>query len=209
MDYSLFYNYNLLGDVLMVIIKNDIIPSRVATHDDVTILYDEKEEIVGINIFNISSIIKIKSTGLIVLPVNPIIDVINAKLMALGIMPLPYVNESGFKIGEVLTCVEHEESDHLHVLTVDVKDKILNIVCGAPNVALGQKVVVAMLGTMLFDGSRIMPSKLLGIDSEGMLCSPKELHLATASELRGILVLDANAPVGADFFKIQGGQANG
>ena len=113
---------------------------------------------------------------------------------------LEYINESGFKIGKVLTCEEHPESDHLHVLTVDIGNEILDIVCGAPNVEEGQKVVVATPYTTMFDGSEIIPSELRGIKSNGMLCSPRELHLENAPAKRGILVLEDDAEVGSDFF---------
>lgn len=208
MKYSLFYNYNTIGDVLLIIFDNQTIPSKLVKHDDVVVLYHD-ERIVGINIFNISQVIKIKSNGLIVLPANVMIDVINDKLAAYSLPKLDYVQESGFKIGQVLTCIEHEESDHLHVLTVDVKDCVLDIVCGAPNVKAGQKVVVATPGTTMFDGQKIIPSSLRGIASNGMLCSMKELHLLDAPAERGILVLPESANIGDDFFKIQGGQING
>ena len=114
---------------------------------------------------------------------------------------LEYKKESGFKVGKVLTCEEHPDSDHMHVLTVDIGSEVLDIVCGAPNVKEGQKVVVATLGTTMFDGKKIVPSSLRGIKSNGMLCSPRELHLEGAPNVRGILVLDDDAIIGEDFFK--------
>lgn len=203
--YSLFYNYHLLGDVLLIIIENDKKPNRVEKKDDVILLFSD-DNLIGVNIINISSIVKIKSVGKIVLPADPLIDVINNKLTPLGISPLPYVRDSGFHIGKVVSLEEHEESSHLHVLKVDVGDQILDIVCGAPNVKLGQKVVVAMVDTVMFDGTKIVPSTLLGVPSNGMLCSPRELCLENAPAKRGILVLDEDAIVGSDFFMIKGGK---
>ena len=103
-------------------------------------------------------------------------------------------------IGQVVKCEEHPDSDHLHVLTVDIGNEILDIVCGAPNVEEGQKVVVATPYTTMFDGSEIIPSELRGIKSNGMLCSPRELHLENDPAKRGILVLEDDAEVGSDFF---------
>ncbi|MCH5172510.1 MAG: DUF4479 domain-containing protein [Erysipelotrichales bacterium] len=201
-DYALFYDYHTIGDVLLIVKDLETKPDKTVVNGDVVSLY-KNNELIGINIFNISSVLKIKSKGLIVLPMKEMIDVINNILKNAGVETLEYKEESGFKIGHVLTCEEHPDSDHMHVLTVDVKDEILDIVCGAPNVKEGQKVVVATLGTTMFDGKKIVPSELRGIKSNGMLCSPRELHLEGAPQVRGILVLDENAKIGEDFFKLE------
>lgn len=114
----------------------------------------------------------------------------------------------GFMIGEVLTCEAHPNSDHLHVTTVNVGGhEPLHIVCGAPNVAAGQKVVVATLGTMIYtpEGAfEIKKSKLRGEPSEGMICAEDELNIGTSHD--GIMVLPADAKVGmtaAEYFKIE------
>lgn len=67
-------------------------------------------------------------------------------------------------IGKVLTCENHPDSDHLHVTTVDVGDEVLNIVCGAPNVKAGQKVIVSKVGAVLAGGFQIKPAKVRGVD---------------------------------------------
>ena len=81
----------------------------------------------------------------------------------------------GLVVGKVLTCEPHPNSDHLHVTTVDVgAEAPLDIVCGAANVAAGQKVIVATVGTVLYDGDQsftIKPSKLRGVPSNGMICA--------------------------------------
>ena len=104
----------------------------------------------------------------------------------------------GLVIGEVLTCEEHPNSDHLHITTVNVGGaEPLQIVCGAPNVAAGQKVVVATLGTKLYDGDEcftIKKSKLRGVESVGMICAEDEIGIGT--DHAGIIVLPADAVVG-------------
>ena len=199
-DYAIFYNYHTIGDVLLIVSDLETKPNRVVKNGDVTSLYLD-DKLIGINIFNISNVLKIKSNGLIVLPLKEMIDVINNILINANVETLEYKKESGFKVGKVLTCEEHPDSDHMHVLTVDIGSEILDIVCGAPNVKEGQKVVVATLGTTMFDGKKIVPSSLRGIKSNGMLCSPRELHLEGAPNVRGILVLDDDAIIGEDFFK--------
>ena len=111
----------------------------------------------------------------------------------------PFAEIGGVVIGHVLTCDMHPESDHLHVCTVDVGSAgdgtLLDIVCGAPNVAAGQKVPVAMVGVTLPGDFTIKKAKLRGQPSNGMICSERELGLS--EDHGGIMVLDADAPVGA------------
>lgn len=111
-------------------------------------------------------------------------------------------------IGEVLTCEAHPNSDHLHVTTVSLGGaEPQQIVCGAPNVAAGQKVVVATIGAKMYDGDEcftIKPSKLRGVASNGMICSEKELGLG--SDHSGIMVLPAEAVPGtpaAEYFGLE------
>lgn len=114
-----------------------------------------------------------------------------------------------FFVGEVLTCENHPNSDHLHITKVSVGgEEPLNIVCGAPNVAAGQKVIVATIGAKIYEENgecfEIKKSKLRGEPSEGMICSEKELCLSDNND--GILVLDQDAKVGTpakEYFNIE------
>ena len=114
----------------------------------------------------------------------------------------------GLVIGEVLTCSKHENSDHLHVTTVNAgTGEPLQIVCGAPNVAAGQKVVVATVGTTLYAGEEsftIKRSKIRGVESFGMICAEDEIGLGTSHA--GIIVLPESAQVGMpakDYYGIE------
>ena len=114
----------------------------------------------------------------------------------------------GLVIGEVLTCEEHPNSDHLHITTVNLGDgEPVQIVCGAPNVAAGQKVVVATLGTKLYDGDEcftIKKSKIRGVESTGMICAEDEIGIGT--DHAGIIVLPAEAVPGTlakDYYNIK------
>lgn len=104
----------------------------------------------------------------------------------------------GLVIGEVLTCVEHENSDHLHVTTVNLgEDEPVQIVCGAPNVVAGQKVVVATVGTTLYNGDeefKIKKSKIRGVESLGMICSAVEIGVGTSHD--GIIELPIETKAG-------------
>ncbi len=132
----------------------------------------------------------------------------------------------GLVVGQVLTCEAHPDSDHMHVTTVDLGDAewvkqaygtnctiseeghvIAGIVCGAPNVAAGQKVIVATLGTVLYDGDQsftIKKAKLRGVPSNGMICAEDEIGVG--HDHNGIIVLPAETPVGmlaADYYHVE------
>ena len=114
----------------------------------------------------------------------------------------------GLYVGKVLTCEMHPNSDHLHVTTVDLgKGDPQQIVCGAPNVAAGQKVIVADLGCVLYDGDKefqIKKSKLRGVESLGMICAEDEIGVGTSHD--GIIVLPEDAPVGqpaAEYYNLE------
>lgn len=114
----------------------------------------------------------------------------------------------GLFVGKVLTCEAHPNSDHLHITTVDLgKGEPQQIVCGAPNVAAGQKVIVADLGCVLYDGDKefvIKKSKLRGVESLGMICAEDEIGVGT--DHAGIMVLPEEAVVGtpaAEYFHLE------
>ena len=114
----------------------------------------------------------------------------------------------GLYVGQVLTCEPHPNSDHLHVTTVDLgKGEASQIVCGAPNVAAGQKVIVADLGCVLYDGDKefvIKKSKLRGVESNGMICAEDEIGVGTSHD--GIIVLPEDAKVGtpaAEYYNLE------
>lgn len=116
----------------------------------------------------------------------------------------------GIVIGKVLTCVEHPNSDHLHITTVDLGgENPEQIVCGAPNVAAGQTVVLATVGTVLYDGDKefvIKKSKIRGVESMGMICAEDEIGVGTSHD--GIIVITGdNLPApgtpAAEYYGVQ------
>ena len=114
---------------------------------------------------------------------------------------------SGLVVGEVLTCVEHPDSDHLHITTVDLGDgAATQIVCGAPNVAAGQHVRVATVGTKLYDGDKeftIKKSKIRGVESNGMICAEDEIGVGTSHD--GIIELPLDVKPGTparDYYNV-------
>lgn len=114
----------------------------------------------------------------------------------------------GLVVGEVLTCVDHPNSDHLHITTVDLGNgEPVQIVCGAANVAAGQKVIVATIGTKLYNGDEcftIKKSKMRGVESLGMICAEDEIGVGTSHE--GIIVLPSDVAAGTlakDYYNIK------
>ncbi len=114
----------------------------------------------------------------------------------------------GLVVGEVLTCIPHPNSDHMHITTVNLgQGEPVQIVCGAANVAAGQKVVVATLGTKLYDGDEcftIKKSKLRGVESNGMICAEDEIGIGTSHD--GIIVLPEDVVPGTlakDYYNIK------
>ncbi|MBQ2441434.1 MAG: phenylalanine--tRNA ligase subunit beta [Paludibacteraceae bacterium] len=115
----------------------------------------------------------------------------------------------GLVVGEVITCVPHPNSDHLHITTTRLQpnEEPVQIVCGAPNVQAGQKVIVATVGTRLYSGEEsfvIKKSKIRGEESCGMICAEDEIGVGNSHD--GIIVLPPDTPVGMlakDFYEVE------
>ena len=102
---------------------------------------------------------------------------------------------AGVIVAEVVECVEHPDSDHLHITKLNTgAPELLQVVCGAPNVAAGQKVLLATVGTVLGEDFKIKKSKIRGVESFGMICAEDELGIGQSHD--GIMVLEPEAVVG-------------
>ncbi len=110
--------------------------------------------------------------------------------------------DPGIVVGHVLEVARHPDADRLSLCTVDIGSARLSIVCGAPNVAAGQRVAVAQVGSRLPDGTKLRKTKIRGVESEGMICSERELGLSEESQ--GIWVLPGDPPVGAPLSSVFG-----
>ncbi len=201
MKYALYYDYETIGDVLLIVINPSLIPTKEVKTNDVVALYYH-DELIGINIFNISKIIKIKAKGLIPLINEDVLNVINHVLENASLNKLPPLDDSGFKVAKIIDIEEHPDSEHLHICQVDVGEKEpLQIVCGAANARKDLLCVCATPYTFMPNGQQIIPNKLLGIQSNGMLCSGRELNLEGYEGKRGLLELSSEYKVGTDFWK--------
>lgn len=196
---EVFYNPNGIGDVLIIPIK-DGNRYRITYENfgDVTKI-TEDGEVVGYNLFHASNYVDLNNTGAIKLTEELLSDIETA-FKTNGLDEKPDVDLSPkFVVGLVLKKEKHKNADKLSVCQVDVGEETLQIVCGAPNVAEGQKVVVAKPGAVMPSGLKIKPTELRGVPSNGMICSQKELGLPNAPKEKGIYVLDDSYSAGEEF----------
>jgi tRNA-binding protein len=198
------YNLEHVGDVLMVTVAphkqgDEVSASRVG--DVAVVKSADGSQVLGVNIFEVSAKLgAIDGRGQITLSDDQVAT-LNALVTEAG-FDFAIVNDASPKlvVGLVETCEEHPDSDHLHVCRVRGFDgEELQIVCGAPNVEAGARVVLARGGKVMPNGLIIWPGALRGVESNGMLCSARELEIAGAPDVRGILLLDSSYEVGAEF----------
>ena len=195
------YNKEHVGDVLLVqLAPEKIVKTAIERKGDVVLLKEEAtNEVKGFNLFNASKYVELDVVGNV--EVTPeLVEKLEVAISA---------NEAGisldvdfspkFVVGFVETKEKHPNADKLSICKVNVGDEVLQIVCGAPNVEAGQKVVVAKIGAVMPSGMLIKEGNLRGVDSFGMLCSARELAIPGAPEVKGILVLDEAAEVGSAF----------
>ncbi|MER1989206.1 MAG: YtpR family tRNA-binding protein [Solibacillus isronensis] len=195
------YNKAHVGDVLLVQLSMEpIVKTAMDRAGDVAILKEETTgEVKAFNLFNASKYVELDVAGNV--EVTPeLVEKIEAALKANGAeISLDVDFSPKFVVGYVETKEKHPNADKLSVCKVNVGDETLQIVCGAPNVDAGQKVVVAKVGAVMPSGLLIKEGNLRGEDSFGMLCSARELAIPGAPEVKGILVLDDSAEVGSPF----------
>ncbi|MBO8156519.1 MAG: DUF4479 domain-containing protein [Bacillaceae bacterium] len=199
---QVYYNKQGIGDVLIIPLKegNRYRLSHERYQDVVKIVDEESGSVAGYNIFNASNYFQIDEQGPIQLS-SDLLDDIHQVFKKNGLEETIDVDLSPkFVVGSVVEKKPHENADKLSVCKVDVGEETpLQIVCGAPNVEAGQKVVVAKVGAIMPDGMEIKDAELRGVQSSGMICSAKELGLPDAPKEKGILVLDDHYEKGQPF----------
>lgn len=194
------YNKKGVGDVLIIPLKqSENHTFTKETYGDVVKITDAKENVLGYNLFNASSYVNFEKEGQILLT-DELLEQIHSAFEQNELTDKLDVDTTPkFVVGHVKASEQHEDADKLSVCQVDVGNEQLQIVCGAANVAAGQKVVVAKVGATMPSGLAIKPTKLRGVDSYGMICSREELGLPKDPKEDGIYVLDDSAKVGEPF----------
>lgn len=197
---NVFYNREGIGDTLIVKINELELQDRaVERNGDVARVYHNKtNETAGYNIFNASTYFTVSANGLVDLT-EELAEKINETIEKSGFKKVEVDLSPKFVVGYVESKEKHPDADKLNVCQVNVGNETLQIVCGAPNVDQGQKVVVAKVGAVMPSGMEIKNAELRGVASSGMICSAKELALPDAPKEKGILVLEDNAEIGKPF----------
>ena len=196
---NLFYNKEGVGDVAFLQIEPTDGPFEYEIKNNVVAIKHENQ-IVGFNIFDFLKLYSVNNKGHIKLN-ETLVAAIQQSITNAG---FDYQLEADlspkFVVGYVETKEKHPDADKLSILKVDVGSEKLQIVCGAPNVEAGQKVVVAKVGAVMPSGMVIKDAELRGVASSGMICSMRELNLPNAPQEKGIMVLSDDYKVGNAFF---------
>lgn len=200
---NVFYNPEGIGDTLLVSLKAvDREKKAFERLGNIARIFNkETNETVGYNIFQVSDYVKLEEVGAVMVT-NELVQTIQRILTQNGMTEGLQVDLSPkFVVGLVTEKEKHPNADKLSVCMVDVGSDVLQIVCGAPNVEAGQKVVVAKVGAVMPSGLLIKDAELRGVASSGMICSARELDLPNAPQEKGILVVEDGYQVGQAFFK--------
>lgn len=195
------YNKEHVGDVLMILIKEVKDAKRNVERKGkvARVFLEETGETLAWNIFEVSEVLDLEGSGQVYLSQDQVAS-LNALLAQEGFTEeLAYDGAPKLVVAEIVEMEDHPDSDHLHICQVKLGERTEQIVCGAPNAAVGLKTVAALPGAMMPDGSLIFPGQLRGVASYGMLCSARELALPNAPQVRGIIELREDVQVGAAF----------
>lgn len=193
------YNNKGLTDTLTITLaQSDVADQTFKRKGNITEI-KRKDQVVGYNIFQVSELIDLSESGPVQLTADQV-DRLNSAIQAAGFDGRLEADTSPkFVVGYVKECKPHEDSDHLSITQVEVDGgDVLQIVCGASNIAQDQTVVVAKPGAIMPDGMVIYPGELRGVESLGMICSARELGIES-NQKKGILVLDDEYEVGKAF----------
>ncbi|QPQ34655.1 YtpR family tRNA-binding protein [Lysinibacillus sp. JNUCC-52] len=198
---NVFYNKEHVGDVLLVQLATEaIVKTEVERAGDIVILKEAQTgEIKAFNLFNASKYVQVEARGNVELTPEFVAQLEAAIKSNGAAISLDVDFTPKFVVGYVETKEKHPNADKLSICTVNVGEQTLQIVCGAPNVDAGQKVVVAKIGAVMPSGMLIKEGNLRGVDSFGMLCSARELAIPNAPSEKGILVLPEDAVIGSAF----------
>jgi len=198
---NVFYNKEHVGDVLLVQLATEgIVKTEVERAGDIAILKEAQTgEIKAFNLFNASKYVQVEAQGNVDMTPEFVAQLEAAIEKNGAAISLDVDFSPKFVVGYVETKEKHPNADKLSICSVNVGEQTLQIVCGAPNVEAGQKVVVAKIGAVMPSGMLIKEGNLRGVDSFGMLCSARELAIPNAPSEKGILVLPEDAVVGSTF----------
>lgn len=193
--YRLFYDQKTMGDVLFILLDPEKKVEKVVKTNQVAALYSG-ESLVGINIFDFSKVVKLKAEGVLFAPKKELLDVVNSILENAALAPLPFSNDSGYKVAEIVALEEHPLDEKAQIVTLSLGEKKLTTVSWYSNLSVASKVVVALDQTILRDGSVFHSFVSRNIPNECSICSASELSLPAQN---GAFLLKEEK-AGDDFF---------
>lgn len=194
--YRLFYDYETNGDVLFVVIDPEKKVTKTVSNGNVTAIYSG-EELVGINLFEISSSVKIKSHGIIFAPSEKLLSAINPVLLNAGLPALEEPKSSGYRVLRIKKLEEHPLDEKAQIVTLSDGKEDYTTVSWYSNLREGMQVVSAMDGCILIDGTLFHKGMLKNIAHDVSLCGANELKIESPS--KGAFIPEGYQD-GEDFF---------
>ncbi|MCR5692482.1 MAG: DUF4479 domain-containing protein [Bacilli bacterium] len=198
--YRLFYNHQALKDVLIIVIDPEARVLKSEAHHDVVALYGENDKLVGYNLFHIDEVLKIKANGAIFTPDAKLLEVINSLLEREGLSALPEMKDSGYRVAKVLSTEEHPLDEKALILKLQCGEKTYETVSSLKGIKEGSMVVVALDGTILYDGSVYHAEVIKNINNDVKVLSPIELKFEGSEKEAFLLDEDPSFKEGEDFF---------
>lgn len=195
-NYSLFYSYKSIGDVLLIDFGSALKATHYKRIDDLTIIYHH-DLVIGYNIFNILRIVKIRNNGLIFLPSKPLVDIINNILLNYHLETLEYKKMSGYYTGEIINIID---CDNYKGIYIRCSSNVYFSLLEDRHVEIGDKVVIVLDGSLLNNGSvfRKKNSNYGFINCH--VCTNKELNIVNDDD---VFLADKEINVGMDFFSVE------
>lgn len=174
--YRCFYDYQTNGDVLFIETEPSLYPDSVKKNGDVALLYNGNT-LVGVNLFNISKVVKIHASGMIVTPPSVLIDAINPLLENSGAPALPYCLDSGYRVLSISSLEEHPLDEKAHIVTLSDGSHTYSTVSHYQNLQVSDLVVALLDGCIRFDGTLFKKNVQKNIPIDVEICSSKDLEV--------------------------------
>lgn len=178
--YRLYYQRETAKDVLYIIYEPSAYPDKVEQKGNVVALYNQGK-LIGINILDFSKIVKIRANGMIPVPEDALIDVINLELSHALLEPLPYARESGYIVARVNKVEEHPLDEKKRILSLSAKNKTFETVTRYQNLQEGSLCVVAIDGCLRYDGTLFQKRIERNIPIDCEICSESDLRIGDKS----------------------------
>lgn len=196
---KIYKNTHVFGDVVMVEIFDKNV-DNIEKKSTITKLFSDNQ-LVGLNIFD-PTLLSAYPNGFIY-PEKEVLKQLNNYLKQHNVeVTFNYTKEDYLKVAKVLKVSKVEGSDNLSLCNVSIDGDEYSMICGAKNVKAGMKTIAALDNALLSDGTKVTSGEVLGVFSDGMLCSLKELGLDPDKAFNGIVELDEDEIVGTSFFEV-------